>query len=89
MNANALADLINRSPRNLLFILALTIGAGVHAIAAGSDPGDAGNAELAEIVVTGSSIKQINGETALPVQVLKREDIARTGATSVEELFRQ
>jgi iron complex outermembrane receptor protein len=44
---------------------------------------------LAEIVVTGSSIKQINGETALPVQILKHEDIARTGATTVEELFRQ
>jgi iron complex outermembrane receptor protein len=44
---------------------------------------------LAEIVVTGSSIKQINGETALPVQILKKDDIDRTGATSVEELFRQ
>ena len=47
------------------------------------------NSNLAEIVVTGSSIKQINGETALPVQILKRDDIARTGATTVEELFRQ
>src|ERR1700680_224372 len=47
------------------------------------------NPDLAEIVVTGSSIKQINGETALPVQILKRDDIARTGATTVEELFRQ
>jgi iron complex outermembrane receptor protein len=89
MNANALVDLFNRGQRNLVLILAFTIGAGVQASAAGSDPGDAGNAELAEIVVTGSSIKQINGETALPVQVLKREDIARTGATSVEDLFRQ
>jgi iron complex outermembrane receptor protein len=44
--------------------------------------------ELEEVIVTGSSIKQINGETALPVQVLKREEIERTGATSVEELFR-
>ena len=44
---------------------------------------------LEEVIVTGSSIKQIEGETALPVQVLKREDIERTGATSVEELFRQ
>jgi iron complex outermembrane receptor protein len=44
--------------------------------------------DLEEVIVTGSSIKQINGETALPVQVLKREDIERTGATSVEELFR-
>ena len=42
---------------------------------------------MEEVIVTGSSIKQINGETALPVQVLKREDIERTGATTVEELF--
>jgi len=48
-----------------------------------------GDTGLAEIVVTGSSIKTINGETALPVQILKRDDIARTGATTVEELFRQ
>jgi iron complex outermembrane recepter protein len=44
--------------------------------------------DLEEVIVTGSSIKQINGETALPVQVMKREEIERTGATSVEELFR-
>lgn len=45
--------------------------------------------ELEEVIVTGSSIKQINGETALPVQVMKREDIERTGATNVQELFQQ
>lgn len=45
--------------------------------------------DLDEVIITGSSIKQINGETALPVQVLRREDIERTGATSVEELFHQ
>jgi iron complex outermembrane receptor protein len=43
---------------------------------------------LEEVIVTGSSIKQINGETALPVQIMKREDIERTGATTVQELFR-
>jgi len=47
------------------------------------------NPDLAEIIVTGTSIKQINGETALPVQILKRDEIARTGANTVEELFRQ
>jgi iron complex outermembrane recepter protein len=46
------------------------------------------DSSLAEIVVTGSSIKTINGETALPVQILKKDDIDRTGATTVEELFR-
>ena len=44
---------------------------------------------LEEVIVTGSSIKQINGETALPVQVMKREDIERSGATNVQELFQQ
>ena len=44
---------------------------------------------MEEVIVTGSSIKQINGETALPVQVMKREEIERTGATTVQELFQQ
>jgi iron complex outermembrane receptor protein len=46
------------------------------------------NSNLTEIVVTGTSIKGVGAETALPVTVLKAEDIARTGATSVEDLFR-
>jgi iron complex outermembrane recepter protein len=54
-----------------------------------TSPGtDKERVDLEEVIVTGSSIKQINGETALPVQVMKREEIERTGATSVEELFR-
>jgi len=48
-----------------------------------------GEGKLEEVVVTGSMIKRINAETALPVQVLKREDLARSGATNVEELFKQ
>ena len=51
--------------------------------------GTVSNPPLEEVIVTGSSIKQINGETALPVQVMKREDIERTGATTVQELFQQ
>jgi len=43
---------------------------------------------LAEIVVTGTSIRGLDAESALPVTVLKAEDIARTGATSAEDLFR-
>jgi iron complex outermembrane receptor protein len=44
---------------------------------------------LEEVVVTGSSIKRINAETALPIQIMRREDIARSGASNAEELFRQ
>jgi iron complex outermembrane receptor protein len=43
---------------------------------------------LTEIVVTGTSIRGLDAESALPVTVLKAEDIARTGATSAQDLFR-
>ena len=46
------------------------------------------NSSLTEIVVTGTSIKGLDAVGALPVTVLKAEDIARTGATSAEDLFR-
>jgi iron complex outermembrane receptor protein len=51
--------------------------------------GEVGTAPMEEVVITGSSIRRINAETALPVQVLKREEIERTGATNAEQLFRQ
>ncbi|HWW20408.1 MAG TPA: TonB-dependent receptor [Steroidobacteraceae bacterium] len=64
------------------------------AIAAAAAPGMAADnatdasAELQEIVVTGTSIKGVT-ETSLPVQILSSEDVQRTGATNVEQLFRQ
>jgi iron complex outermembrane recepter protein len=39
------------------------------------------------IEITGSAIKRIAAEGALPVQVIRRVDIDRTGATSVVELM--
>ncbi|MBV8466343.1 MAG: TonB-dependent receptor plug domain-containing protein, partial [Burkholderiales bacterium] len=42
-----------------------------------------------KIEVTGSSIKRINAQEALPVQTLKREDIDKSGATSAAELLSQ
>ncbi|MCU6434910.1 TonB-dependent receptor [Undibacterium sp. Jales W-56] len=38
------------------------------------------------IEITGSSIKRVESETALPVTVMKREDIERTGATTAQDL---
>jgi iron complex outermembrane receptor protein len=64
------------------------------AIAAAAAPGLAADnaadasAELQEVVVTGTSIKGVNAETSLPVQILNAADVAKTGATTVEELFR-
>lgn len=43
--------------------------------------------KLDRVEITGSSIRRVAGESALPVQVLKREDIQRTGAATVEQLL--
>ena len=48
-----------------------------------------GQAQKVErIEVTGSNIKRVDAETASPVQILKREDIEKSGATSVSEVIR-
>ena len=60
-------------------------GAGAQQPAA---PAAAQPQQLDRVEITGSSIKRISGETALPVQVLTAEDIARTGVTSTEQLLR-
>src|SRR4029079_3752758 len=38
--------------------------------------------------VTGSKIKRVEGEGALPVEIVTREEIQRTGARTVNELLR-
>ena len=43
---------------------------------------------LERVDITGSSIKRLDGEKALPVQTLKREDIEKTGATTAAELLK-
>ncbi len=40
------------------------------------------------IEVTGTSIKRLEGETALPVQILRRDDIDKTGVTTAAELLK-
>ena len=42
---------------------------------------------LDKVLITGSHIPTIDGETALPVQVIKREEIERSGVTTVEQLL--
>jgi len=40
------------------------------------------------VEITGTMIKRIDSETPAPVKVLKRDDILRSGATTVDELLR-
>jgi iron complex outermembrane recepter protein len=42
-----------------------------------------------KVIVTGSAIPRTETETPAPVQVITREEIAKTGATSVFEVLRQ
>ncbi|MBI3714743.1 MAG: TonB-dependent receptor plug domain-containing protein [Betaproteobacteria bacterium] len=44
--------------------------------------------KVEKVEVTGSSIKRIEGETALPVLVVSKEEIVRSGATNTEELLK-
>jgi iron complex outermembrane receptor protein len=44
-------------------------------------------AKTEKIEVTGSSIKRIEGESALPVQVITREEIEKGGSTTAAELI--
>lgn len=73
----------------LAMSLAMRPGVAAAQGAPGSGAQPSGATPLQEIVVTGTSIKGIDAEKGLPVQVLKSEDIARTGATTAEELFEQ
>jgi iron complex outermembrane receptor protein len=44
--------------------------------------------KIARVEITGSSIKRLENETALPVQVIKREDIDKSGVTTAAELLK-
>lgn len=42
--------------------------------------------QVQRIEITGSSIKRVDAETMLPITVMKSEDIARTGATTAQDI---
>lgn len=43
-------------------------------------------APVARVEITGSSIRRVSAETALPITTLKHEDIVRSGATTAQDL---
>ena len=45
--------------------------------------------QLERVVVTGSSIKRLASETALPVTVVTRDQIEKSGAVNVEDILRR
>ena len=77
---------LKRSVALVAATLAPALFVPAHAAGQATDPGAD---TMQRVVVTGSQIKRIDGETALPVQILKRADIERIGASSTEELVKQ
>jgi len=69
--------------------LALSAGAAAGMIGAAGQAAaqQASGAPLARVEITGSAIKRIESETALPVQVITREDIEKVGVTTASEIL--
>ncbi len=73
-----------------VFAVAATLGPClVLPMSALAQTSDTAEVKTERVEITGSSIKRIDAETALPVTILKREDIERIGAVSTEELVKQ
>ncbi|MDR7334860.1 TonB-dependent receptor domain-containing protein [Roseateles asaccharophilus] len=70
---------------HLLALASLALLSQAHAQSA--QPTDSGN-KLDRVEVTGSMLKRTDTETTAPVTILKREDILRAGATTLDELLR-
>ncbi|TDP61268.1 TonB-dependent receptor [Roseateles toxinivorans] len=71
--------------RSVQLALGATTALGLCQVALAQDEA----AKLGRVEVTGSSIKRLDAETALPVQVINREAIAKSGVTTAEQLLGQ
>ena len=82
---------INRLPstqRRSLLALALAQALWLPAGARAADADEGAKAELDTVFVTGSRIKRLDGETALPIEIITRDDIRERGVTTAAEIVR-
>ena len=77
---------LSRSLR-LMFSGGVAVGFGIAAQAALAQDAPADAPAMQRVEITGSSIKRIAKEGALPVQVLTQDDIKKSGATSASDLI--
>ncbi|HTS85487.1 MAG TPA: hypothetical protein VMG61_10300, partial [Usitatibacter sp.] len=83
-------EIMNRKNDKLAIAVAgalavVSTGFSAGALAQSTDQGKPAAKERIE--VTGSSIKRVEGESALPVTVISREEIDKSGATTPMELL--
>jgi len=81
---------MNPRMNKLSVALMQALGTGVAlSLAATGAQAQAPAQKIDKIEVTGSNIKRIEGEGALPVTVITRDDISKSGATTAAELMSQ
>jgi iron complex outermembrane receptor protein len=64
--------------------IAAGLGLSAHALAQTQEQPQA---PVARVEITGSAIKRIDGETAVPVTVIRAEDLKREGITTIEQVM--
>ena len=79
---------LTRAVRRVPAIGALTLAVGTVTVYAQEQAQPAAE-QLQEVVVTGSMIKRINAETAVPITILKADTLINQGITSVEQALNQ
>src|SRR5512146_404057 len=62
--------------------IAAAVGSGLF----GAGPAAAQDPQLERVEITGSAIKRIDAETAVPVTILKTEDLKKEGITTIEQI---
>jgi iron complex outermembrane receptor protein len=70
----------------------LAMGAAVAALGMGLAPARAGAQQIEQlerVEITGSAIKRIDAESAVPVTTLRMDDLRREGITSVEQVLQR
>ena len=72
----------------LSLAIAQVLFAPVTVLAQGNSSTNAESEELDAVVVTGSRLRRVDGETALPVEVVTRADIEKRGVTTAAELVK-
>ena len=82
---------LTRAVRRVTAIGALTLAVGTVTVHAQqqAQPAQPAEEQLQEVVVTGSMIKRVNAETAVPITILKADTLINQGITSVEQALDQ
>ena len=80
---------LKMKPLSFAIVQALSIAFGATAILANAQTAVPAPQVIDKIEITGSSIKRLEGEGALPVTVVTRADIEKSGVQSTEDLLAQ